>query len=203
MSGDDRRFTGPDQVQKSGDLADISLTGLKRATRRRLLVLLACLWLVDCGGGFPGGLPTGFINKTQHSDAELWAIWKTAQQELAQQVDLNPLQQSLYDAPADIRPGDATALSAVPHLLLVAAQPDVASTVLFGATGVQRADPTGLIACPAPCNVRFAAAYSLYSRQITKYGVSWEFQGDNFSSILKYEFENQILAELGYSLRWR
>ncbi len=64
-------------------------------------MVLACLWLAGCGGGFPSGLPTGFINKTQHSDAELWAIWKTAQQELAQEVDLNPLQQSLYDAPAD------------------------------------------------------------------------------------------------------
>ena len=166
-------------------------------------MLLACLWLAGCGGGFRGGLPAGFINQTQHSDTELWAIWKTAQQELAQEVDLNPLQQSLYDAPADIHPGDPRALSAMPHQLLVAAQPDVASTVLFGVTGVQRPDPTGLIACPAPCNVRFAAAYSLYPRQITKYAASWEFQSDNFSSILKYEFENQILAELGYSLRWR
>src|SRR5213596_1602718 len=157
---------------------------LRTARRRRLLVVLACLWLAGCGGGFPSGLPTGFINQTQHSDTELWAIWKTAQQELAQEVDLNPLQQSLYDAPANIRP-------------------DVASSVLFGMTGVQRADPTGLIACPAPCNVRFAAAYSLYPRQITKYAASWEFQGDNFSNILTYEFENQILAELGYSLRWR
>ncbi|PYX20328.1 MAG: hypothetical protein DMG87_10565 [Acidobacteria bacterium] len=191
------------RVQKSGTPADISIMGSKRATRRRLLVLLACLWLAGCGGGFPGGLPAGFINQTQHSDTELWAIWKTAQQDLAQEVDLNPLQQSLYDAPADIRPGDPRALSAMPHQLLVAAQPDVASTVLFGVTGVQRPDPTGLIACPAPCNVRFAAAYSLYPRQITKYAASWEFQSDNFSSILKYEFENQILAELGYSLRWR
>jgi len=177
--------------------------GLKRATRQRLLVVLVCLWLADCGGGFPSGLPTGFINKTQHSDAELWAIWKTAQQELAQEIDPNPLQQSLYDAPADIHPGDPRALSAVPHQLVVAREPDVASSGLFGATGVQRRDPTGLIACPAPCTVRFAAAYSLYPRQITKYAVSWEFQGDNFSRILKYEFENQILAELGYSLRWR
>jgi len=63
-------------------------------------------------------------------------IWKSPQQELAQQVDLNPLQ-------------------------------------------------------------RFAAAYSLYPRQVTKYAASWEFQGDNFPSILKYEFENQTLAELG------
>jgi hypothetical protein len=190
-------------VQKSGTPADISLMGLKRAAPRRLLVLLACLWLAGCGGGFPGGLPTGFINQTRHSDAELWAIWKTAQQELAQEVDLNPLQQSLYDFPADIRPGDARALSAMPHQLVVAREPDVASSVLFAATGVGRPDPTGMIACPQPCNVRFAAAYSLYARQVTKYAASWEFQGDNFSIILKYEFENQILSELGYSLRWR
>jgi hypothetical protein len=38
---------------------------------------------------------------------------------------------------------------------------------------------------------------------VTRYAASWEFQGDNFSLILQYEFENQILAELGYSLRWR
>src|SRR5213596_2279223 len=80
---------------------------LRTARRRRLLVVLACLWLAGCGGGFPSGLPTGFINQTQHSDTELWAIWKTAQQELAQEVDLNPLQQTLYDAPANIRPGSA------------------------------------------------------------------------------------------------
>jgi hypothetical protein len=91
----------------------------------------------------------------------------------------------------------------MPHRLLVAAQPAIASNVLFGATGVQRPDPTGLIACPQPCNARFAAAYSLYPRQITQNAASWEFQGDKFSSLLKYEFENQILAELGYSLRWR
>ena len=118
-------------------------------------------------------------------------------------MDLNPLQQSLYDTPANILPGDARALNAMPHQLLAGREPDVASSVLFAATGVQRADPTGMIACPQPCNVRFAAAYSLYPRQVTKYAASWEFLGDNFANILKYEFENQILAELGYSLRWR
>src|SRR5438876_10621709 len=81
-------------MQKAGTPADISIMRLRGARRRRLLVVLACLWLAGCAGGFPSGLPTGFINKTQHSDAELWAIWKTAQQELAQEVDLNPLQQS-------------------------------------------------------------------------------------------------------------
>jgi hypothetical protein len=95
-------------------------------------------------------------------------------------------------------PGDA-GIERNAHQRLVGHQPDVASSVLFAATGVQRPDPT--VACPQPCNVRFAAAYSSYPRQITKFAASWEFQGDNFSTILKYEFENQILA--GCSLRWR
>jgi hypothetical protein len=159
--------------------------------------------LLACGGGVPQARPVGFVNQTQHSDADLWAIWKTAQQSLAQHVDLNPLQRSLYNVPADIRPGDARALKVMPHQILVGASPDVSSSVLFAATGVYRADPTGMIACPQPCNVRYAAAYSLYPRELTKYAASWEFRGDNFSFILEYEFENQILAALNYELQWR
>ena len=52
-------------------------------------------------------------------------------------------------------------------------------------------------------NVRYAAAYSFYSRDLTRYAASWEEQGDSFSFVLEHEFENQILAALGYSLRWR
>src|SRR5438552_17748462 len=102
---------------------------LRSARRRRLLVVLTCLWLAGSGGGFPSALPTGFINQTPHSDTELRAIWKTAQQELAQEVDLNPLQQSPSDAPANIRPADARAMRANPNQLLVAAQPDVAPSM--------------------------------------------------------------------------
>jgi len=57
----------------------------------------------------------GFVNQTQHSDAELWTIWKAAQENLAHEVDLNPLQRSISGAPADIRPGDAGALKVMPH----------------------------------------------------------------------------------------
>ena len=60
-----------------------------------------------------------------------------------------------------------------------------------------------MIACPTPCNVRYAAAYSVYSRHLTRYAASWEDKGDSFTFVLEYEFENQILAALGYSLRWR
>jgi hypothetical protein len=170
---------------------------------RSFCVSILIVILVGCGVGIPGTLPVGFLNQTQHSDADLWAIWKTAQRNLARQVDLNPLQRTLHGVPADLRPGDPLALGVKPHLLRVAAKPDVASSALFAATGVYRDDPTGLIACPRPCNVRYAAAYSSYTRPLTRYAASWEFQDDNFAVIVEYEFENQILESLGYDMRWR
>lgn len=170
--------------------------------RRNFWKLLLGLGLLGCGGQ-PSALPVGFVNQTKHSAADLWVVWKAAQESLAQEVDLNPLQRSTLGAPADIRPGDARALEVVPHQLQVSAEPDVSASALLAATGLERTDPTGMIACPEPCNVRYAAAYSFYSRDLTRYAASWEDESDSFTFVLEYEFENQIMAELGYSLRWR
>ena len=169
---------------------------------RSLWKLVFGLALLGCGGGLPEA-PVGFVNQTQHSNAELWTIWKAAQENLAHEVDLNPLQRSFSGAAADIRPGDARALKVMPHQLHVGAEPDVSSSTLLAATGLDRPDPTGMIACPQPCNVHYAAAYSLYNRDLTQYAASWEDQGASSTFVLEYEFENQILAALGYSLRWR
>jgi hypothetical protein len=169
--------------------------------RRDLWVLVLGVVLMGCGG-LPEA-PVGFVNQTRHSDEELWTIWRAAQDTLAHEIDLNPLQRSFSGAPADIRPGDARALKIQPHQLRVGPQPDVSSSALLAATGMERDDPTGMIACPQPCNVRFAAAYSIRSRDITQYAASWEDQGASFTFVLEYEFENQILAALGYSLKWR
>ena len=138
--------------------------------RRSLWRLALGLILVGCGGR-PDSLPVGFVNQTHHSDAHLWTIWKAAQETLAQQVDLNPPQRSLSGAPADIRPGDVRALKIMPHQLRVGAKSDVTSSVLLAATGLERDNPTGMIACPQPCNVRYAAAYSVYSRDVTQYAL--------------------------------
>ena len=170
-----------------------------RALRAYLLLLV----LIGCGGGTLGSPPSGFINQTQHTDAQLWAIWQAAQQSLTGQIDLNPVQQTLSDAAPDLQPGDARALNVKPRQILVAAVPDVAASVLLADAGVTRPNPTGLIACPQPCNVRFAPAYSFYTQPVTKYAASWEAQEDNFSLILQYEFENHILHALGYDTRWR
>jgi len=165
------------------------------------IVLMAVL--LGCGGSSPSPVASGFVNQTQHSDADLKAIWTEAQQNVAQKIDLNPLQRLSNNVPPDTRPGDPRALSVEPNHLLVTHEPDVSSEVLFAATGERRADPTGLIACPQPCNVRYSTAYSLYQPELTKYAASWEFAGDNFGVILEYEFENHILSTLGYNMTWR
>jgi len=133
----------------------------------------------------------------------LWAIWAAAQQSLAQKIDLNPVQQSTENAAPQILAGDPRALTVMPRQLTVAPEPDVSPAALFAATGIQRSNPTGMITCPQPCNVRYATAYSVYQPELTRYAASWEFSGNNFSAILQYEFENQILFSLGYDMRWR
>jgi hypothetical protein len=170
--------------------------------RRIVVTVVLTVVLLGCEGSQSPG-PTGFINQTRHSDADLMAIWKGAQQSLTRQFQLNPLQQLSNGATADTRPGDPRALSVEPHQLLVAWEPDVSSELLFAETGEQRPNPTGMIACPKPCNVRYSTAYSSYRPELTKYAASWELNGDNFNVILEYEFENHILSALGYDMTWR
>jgi len=170
--------------------------------RRELRALvLGTLWLVGCGGHPISAI--GFINHTRHPDAALWALWKAAQQSLSQQIDLNPVQRNLTNAPPDMLPGDARVWNISPRQLVVSAQVDVSSSALYAATGASRQDPTGLIFCPAPCNVNYAPAYSLYSQPVSRYAASWEFSGNNFDVLVEYEFENQILNALGYDMQWR
>jgi len=183
--------------QASADVAGM----WNAATGRRLRAAGLVLILAGCGGG-PRG-PAGFVNHTQHSDADLWALWAAAQQSVAKQIDLNPVQQEASNAAPEILPGDARALSVQPQQVDVEGQPDVSASELYAVAGVARADPTGLIACPQPCNVRFAAAYSLYSRRETMYAQSWESQANNFNLLVQYEFESHILYSLGYDVKWR
>ena len=171
--------------------------------RQKLGMAILTAGLLGCGQSPHSSVPNGFVNRTQHSDADLQAIWTEAQQSVAQQIDLNPIQQLSKNLSPETRPGDPRALSVEPHQLLVAAVADASSEALFAATGERRADPTGMIACPRPCNVRYSTAYSFYQPDLTKYAASWEFSGDNFNVILEYEFENHILSALGYDMTWR
>lgn len=160
--------------------------------------------LTACGGraASPISKPA-FINNTHHTDAQLLTLWNAAQQALSQQIDLNPLQRELYDSPPDILPGDARVWNISPRDLTVSSQPDVNSATLLATTGTSRTDPTGLIACPQPCNVNYAPAYSLYRVPFTRYAASWESSESNFDALVQYEFENHILHALSYDLTWR
>jgi hypothetical protein len=190
------------QEELSEPMVWVVFTG--RPMKRSVITLVLTATLFGCGGSPQSPAPpAGFVNQTRHSDADLQAIWEQAQQSVAQQIDLNPLQQLSKSVSAETRPGDPRALNVEPHQLLVAPKPDVLSSVLFAATGEERADPTGMIACPQPCNVRYSTAYSFYQPELTKYAASWEFEGNNFSVILEYEFENHILNALGYDMTWR
>lgn len=60
------------------------------------------------------------------------------------------------------------------------------SSMFYAATGDERPDPTGLIACPQPCNVPYAAAYSLFQKPVTRYAASWEASESNFDYLLTY-----------------
>jgi hypothetical protein len=171
--------------------------------KQNVTLFMLIIALLGCGGSPQPPVPAaGFINQTQHSNVDLQSIWTQAQQSIAEQIDLNPLQVS-KNVPPRILPGDPRALNVEPHQLLVAAVPDVSSQLLFAATGEQRSNPTGMIACPSPCNVRYSTAYSFYQPELTKYAASWEFDGNNFDVILEYEFENHILNALGYDMTWR
>ena len=171
--------------------------------KRMVVTVILTLVLLACGGSPHSPSPPGFVNQTRHSGTELQALWAEAQQSVAQKIDLNPLQRLSNNVSPETRPGDPRALSVQPYQLLVAAEPDVSAEVLLAATGEHRSDPTGMIACPHPCNVRYSTAYSFYQPELTKYAASWEFAADNFSVILEYEFENHILNALGYDMTWR
>ena len=169
--------------------------------RRALRLLAVTLILVGCGGKPSDAV--GFVNQTQHSDAELWTLWGAAQESVAGQIDLNPIQRKASNAPPDIRPGDPRARTVQPRQILVTAQADVSAGELYAQAGVARNNPTGLIACPQPCNVRYAAAYSLYARRETRYARSWEGHDESFNLLMEYEFESHILYALGYDVKWR
>ncbi len=165
------------------------------------LLVIGCILFSGCGSGPESDI--GFINETQHSDAQLWSLWKAAQNNLSQRIDMNPLQRQFNNAAPEVLPGDPRSLNISPRQLVVSSQPDVPSAALLAAAGVRRPDPTGLIVCPEPCNVSYAAAYSQYSRPASRYAASWEFAGSSFNALVQYEFENQILKTLGYDMKWR
>ena len=60
------------------------------------VLIIGTLVMTACGARRTDSNPNAsFINHTQHSDAQLQALWKIAQQNLSLQIDLNPLRREL------------------------------------------------------------------------------------------------------------
>jgi hypothetical protein len=100
--------------------------------------------------------PVGFVNHTIHSDAQLRTMWTAAQNRLAQEIDLNPLERKVDP---DISYGDASRRSAGTQYpathLEVAKKRDVSAGLLYSATGVHA------LILPGSCPGRSPATSSM------------------------------------------
>src|SRR3954471_6243057 len=110
-------------MQYAGISADI-LLGTRRAVMRAAIhvVVIGCVLFSGCGSGRDSEV--GFINETQHSEAELWSLWKAAQTSLSHQIDLNPLQRQFSGVGPNLLRVNRGALSVSPHQLVISSQPD-------------------------------------------------------------------------------
>jgi hypothetical protein len=162
-------------------------------------LLLLIVLLTGCGAT----PPIGFRNETAlHSDAQLMDLWHQAQQNVSQQVYLNPVQHVLYGAPEVLRPGDSRALKFNPRMITVQVVADLTSAQL-SVYGVYLPAPTGMIVCPQPCDQGVAMAFSSPPRRSTHVAASREHNESEWDYIVVYEFENHILYGLGYDISWR
>jgi hypothetical protein len=161
----------------------------KQPSAGAALFLLVAL-LTSCGTA----RPVGFVNETAfHSDAQLMKLWHQAQQDLSQQVYLNPVQHILYGTPEDLLPGDSRALKFNPRMITVKVIADLTSTQLL-AYGMN---------LPQPCDQRVGMAFSNPAQYRTHAAASWEHNEPEWDYIIVYEFENHILYGLGYEIPWR
>jgi hypothetical protein len=182
--------------------ASPTLTGwglrIKQLSAGMAFFLLVTLW-ASCGTG----RPVGFVNESAlHSDSQLMELWHQAQQDLSQQIYINPVQHILYGTREDTLPGDPRALRFRPRMITVQVTPDLTSVQLL-VYGMDLPPPTGMIVCPQPCDQRVAKAFSDPARYRTQVAASWERDESAWDYIVVYEFENHILYGLGYDTSWR
>jgi hypothetical protein len=169
----------------------------------RWFALIALISTVGCGGGAYGthsGNADGFDNQTRGlaSDAQLLELWHSAQARLATApVSLNPVAVLLNGDPNHIVAPDSRAYQISPGHVCVIAVPDIplASLPAEWHNGAHP-DPTGII---DHCNdvVHYCHASS---RGDTVWVAASMVDSDGTTG---WEFENIILARLGYDVSKR
>jgi hypothetical protein len=173
-------------------------------------VLLLVAALTGCGGSQYAPTPTcaaiSFDNRTNGgaTESQLQALWQQAQQELANQtITLNPvsvlvnggvLQTVSPDSRATTVQPQCTAVIAVPDLTVVQLQAENPGVALQHNT-----DPTGVIHCPDGALAKYCHSYTASNNRAAYVSAS---QVLNFGAT-GWEFENIILARLGYNTAGR
>ena len=152
---------------------------------RFFIVSILVCFLLACGNA-----PAGFVDQTPHSPAYLNGLWADAQVKVAKGgLPMNIWQKgssTIYSAPAGNR-----ALAAQPRGLIVASLPS------------QVPNAEALI-CPdcGPWVTTPVEAYSIAGSGVY-YCDFYDGRPATLENILTYEFESQIMYQLGYDITWR
>ena len=199
-----RREASPRLRQKS---ARARIFGTKFASTA---VLLFVAVLTGCGGSqfapTPTCASTGFDNRTNGgaTDAQLQALWRQAQQQLAtQNIALNPVTVLTQGEALETVSPDSRANGVQPQCIAVVAVPDLTVAQLQaenpGVALQHNTDPTGVIHCPEGAQAKYCCAFTasnnagiyVATSQVLNVGATG------------WEFENIILARLGYNTAGR
>lgn len=193
--------------------ASQTTTGVTSVTALRclsvaLLLLVTCL--SGCGGSqftpTPSCASSSFDNQTNGgaTDSQLQALWQQAQMELATQpIPLNPVAVQMQggalvtitpDSRADTVQPECTAVIAIHDLTVAQLQAENPGVALQHNT-----DPTGIIHCPEGAMARYCHSFTASNNRAAYVSAS---EVLNFGAT-GWEFENIILARLGYNTSGR
>lgn len=149
---------------------------------------------------------TGFDNRTHGgaTDSQLQALWQQAQQELATQpIPLNPVAAQMQGGTLETIAPDLRASGVQPQCIAVISVPDLTVAQLQaenpGIALQHKVDPTGVIHCPEGALAKYCHSFTASNNEAAYVSVSMVL---NFGAT-GWEFENIILARLGYNTAGR
>ncbi len=172
--------------------------------------LLFVVAFTGCGGSqyapTPSCAATSFDNQTNGgaTDSQLQALWQQAQQELATQpIALNPVTVQMQGGTLQTIAPDSRATGVQPNCIAVITIPDLTVAQLQaenpGVALQHNTDPTGIIHCPAGALSKYCHSFTASNNQAAYVSAS---EVLNFGAT-GWEFENIILARLGYNTSGR
>ena len=172
-------------------------------------ILLFFAALTGCGGGKFNSTPsctTGFDNQTNGgaTDTQLQALWQQAQQDLATQaIVLNPVTVQMHGRTLQTIGPESRANGVQPKCVAVVTVPDLTVAQLQaenpGVALQHNTDPTGIIRCPEGALAKYCHSFTASNNQAVYISTSMVL---NFGAT-GWEFENIILARLGYNTAGR